>query len=308
MCLMAYKPRLVSDELKVLRILNNRMDLTAEQQKYYLFKEKGFEGEVHFDLLTEQLQSDCFILNDLNLEVNNTFFQIDTLILFQEIIYLFEVKNYEGNYCYRGERFETISGKEIKNSLDQLNRSTSLLRQLLQKFGYNITIDAYVVFINPEFFLYQAPTDKPIIYPAQLPHLMRKLSNEPSKLTNRHKNIADKLISLHQVKSPYSNTKIPTYDYQGLRKGFNCLKCDSFLCSITSGKLVCADCGQVEGVESAVLRCVGEIKLLFPDKRITTNCVYEWCGVIESKKQINRILIKCFSRIGHGRFSYYVDK
>jgi len=182
MCNMAYKPSSVPEELKVLRILNNRMDLTSEQEKYYLYKEKGFEGEVQFDLLTEQLQSDCLILNDLLLEVNNTFFQIDTLILFQEIIYLFEVKNYEGDYCYRKERFETISGKEIKNSLDQLNRSTSLLRQLLQKFGYHLTIEAYVVFINPEFFLYQAPTDKPIIYPAQLPQLMRKLNNEPSKL------------------------------------------------------------------------------------------------------------------------------
>jgi hypothetical protein len=42
---MAYKPRSVPEELKVLRILNNRMDLTSEQEKYYLYKEKGFEGE-----------------------------------------------------------------------------------------------------------------------------------------------------------------------------------------------------------------------------------------------------------------------
>ncbi|WP_342042616.1 nuclease-related domain-containing protein [Bacillus sp. OTU2372] len=95
---MAYKPRSVPEELKVLRILNNQMDLTSEQEKYYLYKEKGFEGEVQFDLLREQLQSDCLILNDLLLEVNNTFFQIDILILFQEIIYLFEVKRRFGYY------------------------------------------------------------------------------------------------------------------------------------------------------------------------------------------------------------------
>ncbi|MCM3725377.1 NERD domain-containing protein [Neobacillus cucumis] len=305
---MAYKPRSVPEELKVLRILNNRMDFTSEQQKYYLYKEKGFEGEVRFDLLEEQLQSDCLILNDLNLEVNNTSFQLDTSIIFQDTFYFFEVKNYEGDYCYREERFETNFGKIIKNPLDQIKRSNSLLLQLFQVLGFSQTIDACVVFVNPEFFLYQAPIDKPIFYPPQLKQLMRKLDNEPSKLTNRHKRIADKLISLHQVKSPYSHTKIPTYDYERLRKGFTCSKCNSFLCSITSGKLVCADCGQVEIVESAVLRSVGEIKLLFPDKRITTNCVYEWCGVVESKKVINRILIKRFSRIGHGKFSYYVDK
>ena len=111
---MAYKPRLVSDELKVLRILNSRMDLTPEQQKYYLYKEKGFEGEVRFDLITEQLQCDCLILNDLNLEVNNTFFQIDTLILFQEIIFLFEVKNYEGNIVIGGNDLRRFQARRLK--------------------------------------------------------------------------------------------------------------------------------------------------------------------------------------------------
>ncbi|WP_251028672.1 nuclease-related domain-containing protein [Bacillus sp. ISL-18] len=127
---MAYKPRTVPEDLKVLRILNNRMALTAEQHKYYLYKEKGFEGEVRFDLLTEQLQSDCLILNDLYLEVNNTSFQLDASIIFQHTFYFFEIKNLEGDYCYREERFETIFGKIIKNPLDQISRSNSLLLQL----------------------------------------------------------------------------------------------------------------------------------------------------------------------------------
>lgn len=61
---MAYKARSLPVDLKILRILRNRMDFTPEQENYYLSKVKGFEGEVQFDLLTEQLRSDCLILND----------------------------------------------------------------------------------------------------------------------------------------------------------------------------------------------------------------------------------------------------
>ena len=305
MCNMAYKPRTVPEDLKVLRILNNRIEITPEQHKYYLYKEKGFEGEVRFDILTEQLRSDCLILNDLYLEVNNTSFQLDTSIIFQNTFYFFEIKNSEGDYSYREERFETNFGKIIKNPLDQIKRSNSLLLQLFQKLGFSQSIEAYVVFVNPEFFLYQAPMDKPIIYPPQLKMLMRKLDSTPSKLTYRHKKMADKLISLHQVQSPYANSKIPTYEYNQLRKDITCSVCHSFSCSVSSGNVFCADCGNVESVESAVLRCVEEIRLLFPNMRITTNVVFEWCGIIESKKIIRRLLKKNFKSIGERKLRYF---
>ncbi|WP_160723970.1 nuclease-related domain-containing protein [Bacillus sp. USDA818B3_A] len=302
---MAYKNRSVPFELKLLRILNNRMDFTSDQQKYYLYKEKGYEGEVQFDLLTEQLQSDCLIINDLFLEVNNTAFQLDTLIIFQATIFVFEVKNYEGDYRYREDRFEMINGKIIKDPLEQIKRSHSLLLQLFQKLGISQSIDAYVVFVNPEFFLYEAPIGKPIFYPPQLKQLMRKLNNEKSNISSRHKKIADKLISLHQVVSPYANLKIPAYDFKKLRKGVTCFVCDSLSCSYCNGKIVCGECGHVGDIESAVLRSVAEIRLLFSDMKITTNCVYEWCGIIDSKKMIRRILKENFKPIGDRQLRYF---
>ena len=37
-------------------------------------------------------------------KINNTTFQIDTLIIISETIYFFEVKNYEGDYYYESDR------------------------------------------------------------------------------------------------------------------------------------------------------------------------------------------------------------
>jgi hypothetical protein len=303
---MAFKDRMESDEIKILRILNTRMNLTVDQQKYYFYLVKGFEGEVQFDLLTEKLQNDCYILNDLLLEVNNTIFQLDTLIIYQEAIYQFEVKNYEGDFCYEKDSFNRISGKERQDPLDQLKRSKSLLRQLLQNLGYNtVPIEGYVVFINPDFTLFQAPKDLPFILPTQLNRFLKKLNVKTSILNNRHKNLADKLVSLHQTESPYTRARIPAYEYDKLKKGFTCKVCNSFSISVHGRMIICDVCGCNELVESAVIRGVGEIKLLFPNRKITTNVIHDWCRVVECKKRISRILGKNFNLIGFGQWSYY---
>jgi hypothetical protein len=300
---MPFKARTVPGKLIILRILNKRMDQTVDEKKYYLYQEKGFEGEVQFDLLTEKIQSECYILNDLLLNVNNTTFQLDTTIIFQKKISLFEVKNYEGDYCFRNGRFETLTEKEIKNPLDQLRRSKSLLRQLLQKYGYNLPIEGYVVYINPRFTLYQAPVNEPIIYPTQLDALMENLNAQPSKLTTQHKKIAEKLVSLHQMDSSF--IQVPAYNFDQVKKGITCKECGSFSMFVQGKKIVCGDCRCEEVVESAVLRMVDEIKLLFPDRKITTNLVHEWCVVVESKKRISRILERNFKRVGVRNWTFY---
>ncbi|MEH7304829.1 nuclease-related domain-containing protein [Neobacillus drentensis] len=301
---MPFKARTVPVGLIMLRILHKRMNFSGEEKKYYVYQEKGFAGEVQFDLLTDKLQSECYILNDLLLKVNNTTFQIDTSIIFQKTLHFFEVKNYEGDYCFRNGRFETLNEKEIKNSLDQVKRITSLLRQLLQKLGYHhLTIEGKVVFINPRFTLYQAPLNEPIIYPTQVDALMETLNVKLSKLTNQDKKLAEQLVSLHQKESSF--IQIPTYNYEQLKKGITCRECGSFLMSVLGMNVVCSDCGCNEIVESAVLRIVDEIKLLFPDQKITTNVVHEWCVVIKSKKRISRILERNFKMVGVRNWTYY---
>lgn len=301
---MAYKPRFESKELKILRILNIRMALTEDEKKHYYNLKKGFEGEVEFDLLTEQLQNNCYILNDLLLNVNSKSFQNDTVIIFQDTIYLFEVKNFENELIYKTDKLESLSGREYQNPLDQLRKNILYLRQLLQNWGFNIPIKGYVVFINPEFTLYQSPPNEPFIFPTQLKKFMQKLNTQPSKLTNRHKILAEKLVSLHKDESPY--TVLPEYKFEKLRKGPTCGTCNSFSLSVGDKKLFCNECGSVEWFDSVILRSAVEIKLLFPEINITTNCVYEWCGGTICKKKINRVLTKTYNRIGHGKYSHYV--
>ncbi|MBU8877793.1 NERD domain-containing protein [Bacillus sp. FJAT-29790] len=300
---MAYRSRTEPWKLTILRLLKTRMTLSEKDSQHYLSLKKGYEGEVMFDALIENLQCDCYILNDLLFKINNSMFQIDTLIIASEKVYFYEVKNYVGDYYCDSNQLYKVPRSEYNNPLHQLNRSESLLRQLLQDIGVTLPIEAKVVFINPEFTLYQAPLDKPFIFPTQVKRYLKKLDATPSKLTEYHMKLADKLISLHTEENPY--TLLPPYNYEQLRKGITCKACSSFLISVQGHYCVCSDCGQEQLVTDAVLRSVKEYLLLFPRGKITTNIIYDWSGGVKDKRTIRRVLLKKFKKIGTHLGTYY---
>ncbi|MFA1822006.1 nuclease-related domain-containing protein [Virgibacillus oceani] len=301
---MIYKPRTKPNELITLGLLNKRMDLNSEDKKYYFSLKKGYEGEMLFDTFTEKLQCDCLVLNDLLFEVSNTTFQIDTLIILQEMIYFYEVKYHEGDYYYEKDKLFKKPRKEVINPLHQLSRSDSLLRQLLLSLGTNPQINASVVFNNPKFTLYQAPMDKPIILPTQVNSYTESLNSIPSKLTVKNKKLAEQLVALHKTKSKYS--KLPYYDYDQLRKGIACAECQSLSVTVVKSKCICSECGYEESVTNAVLRNIKEFQILFPDKRLTTNIIHDWCMVVKSKQRIRKILSNNFKIVGVHQWAYYI--
>ncbi|MDQ0269853.1 hypothetical protein J2S17_001725 [Cytobacillus purgationiresistens] len=282
--------------------LNQRKALNAKDQHYYFNLEKGYLGEQIFKQHMHRLMNKAIILDDLLLEINQTTFQIDLVCILQHKIYLFEVKNYEGDFYVDKNVWYMIAGKEIKNPLMQLNRSESLFRQLLAEYKINIPIESFLIFVNPEFTLLQAPLNANIILPTQLPRFIKHLHNQPSLLNSMHQNLSKQLTSVKLIKSPFS--RIPVYEYENIEKGVICQHCKSFM-EVDSGKLHCLKCKSNEEFEKAVLRNVDEMTLLFPDMKITTNAVYEWCKGLIQKRKIQSILSNHLKSIGHGKGRYY---
>jgi hypothetical protein len=205
------KNRYESEELKVLKALNVRMELAEKEKQYYFNLQRGFEGEVIFDGYLKRIGIQSYILNDLLFEQNHSHFQIDSLLISQILTYLFEVKNFEGEYYFDGDQLKTINGTEVKNPLLQLERNESLLRQFFNHIGFKIPIEAYLVFVNPDFTLYNAPLNRRIILPTNLNRFIHQLNNQKSTLNIQHSRLSDKLLSSHLTKSPF--TKIPPYEY-----------------------------------------------------------------------------------------------
>jgi hypothetical protein len=304
---MPIKNRTKSKELMILEALNSRMKLHYGDKKYYLNKKKGYEGELMFDSYTASLDQKFYILNDLELETNNTSFQVDTLMITQESVIPWEVKNYEGNYFYDDDNFFLCTNqKPITNPLHQLNRCETLLRPLLQSNGFQLPVEGYLSFINPTFFLYQAPQKKKIIFNPQLTRFLNELSMRPSKVNSMHQKLADFLLNAHL--SEPKIIRLPVYNYEQLRKGINCGNCQSFSINSDEKTFICSDCGFKESLHSAVLRSIEELILLFPEKKLTANLVYDWCRLDHHKRKIRRILPKDYFLIGHGPHSYYVKR
>lgn len=303
MSLLIIKNRAVPLELELLRSINGRMQVSKKVENQIYSLEKGYTGEVMFDQHFGNLSFNCLIINDLLLETSNTLYQIDSLLISQHKIHIFEVKNFEGDYLLEGDRLHTLSGMEIKNPLIQLSRSVSLFRQLLQHQRMNFTVEGHLVFINPDFYLYHASPDLPIIFPTQLDRFIKQLNNQPSKVVEKHHEFGKKLLALHIPFSPYS--LLPEYSYDRMKKGILCPNCRAFMKCQGQHILICEECYFIEKMESAILRCVKEFSLLFPDKKITTSAIFEWCTIIKSKNTIRKILQANFKYIRFGNSSYF---
>src|SRR5690625_343344 len=151
MPLTAHREPRVSPELQTLRSLSPRLNLSAKHKKNLSNLEKGYQGEWNFfQLLVKKLTSNCIRLYDLLLECNQTEFQIDNLLIFQNTIFMNEVKNFAGDFYVKDDQWYAVAkGKEIRNPLPQLQRSEFLLRQLLQQLGVHFQLEAQLVFVHP---------------------------------------------------------------------------------------------------------------------------------------------------------------
>ena len=300
---MIVKSRVESPELQILRMLNARMHLSPKEYSNYLYLEKGYEGEVIFDRWMEEVEKGFLVMNDLLLEHANTKFQIDSLFI-SKIIHLFEVKYFEGDYYMEGDRWYTSNGTEIKNPLMQMERAESLLRRMMRELEFNINIESTLVFVNPNFYLYQVPRNLPIIFPNQIPRLLKNLQKQFTPIKNTHTNLADKLLSLHSQDSPYK--RLPEYSFEKLKKGLACSHCHTLNTIVTRKTLICNICGKRENIHEAVLRSVRDIQLLFPEEALTVNSVHEWCDSIKTKKAIRNILLENYTLDGYGPSSRYI--
>jgi len=66
-------------------------------------------------------------------------------------------------------------------------------------------------------------------------------------------------------------------------------------------------CEHKETIGDAVMRSVREFQLLFPNEKITTNVIYEWCGGVGSKRIIRKILKENFTIVGVHQWAYFIE-
>ncbi|MPM55244.1 hypothetical protein SDC9_102037 [bioreactor metagenome] len=276
------------------------MHLSNDDYYYYLNLLKGFEGEKRFDEFTEKLKEFCLILNDLQLEIRRSSFQIDALLIFFDRIVLYEIKNYEGVHYWGKEKFTKLNGVVMENPALQLQKTRVRLELLLSELGCQMKVEAFVVYVSPEFTLLGAPADEQLLLPSQISGYFGNL-RVGTVPTEEQIKLADTLTKLHKPDYP---SKMPEYHYDWLRKGVPCTACGALLKTFSGHRQSCANCGKKVNVKTAIKTSISDFRLLFPNEPVTSARMTDWCG-IGRRDRIFRVLKEEYDVKGSGNARYY---
>ncbi|MCC5890243.1 MAG: NERD domain-containing protein [Alkalibacterium sp.] len=301
------KQRHKPDLLTALELLDRRMTLPYREKQHLSTLSKGFQGEMLFDSLMESyLNSEQYlVLNDLSLVIGNTSIQIDSLIITSDTILLYEIKNYEGNYTDQTSQFRTEYGQDIVSPADQLKRTTTVFKKLVNQWDSTFPIVSHVLFINNHFFLYEAKKDSPFLFLPQLNGHFTSINRKSFPLTARHHHLADRLLNECEKELPYQR-KLPYYAFKDLKKGLSCSSCGSFDLKNSTKVSHCTSCGYTISLNAQILAEVRSFTFLFPKEQLTCNVMYEWCGGAFSKRRIRAALSTTYTVEGFAKSSHYV--
>lgn len=302
---MIIKKRHKSISHRVLESLNNRMDLSLNEKRMYKNQVKGFQGEQAFDKIMLLNYPSGIVINDLLLSTGDTYYQIDSLLVTPHHLYLYEIKNYTGAYHYKDGVIYSKSGHALQDPVAQAKRKESYLYNLLLTLNLTVKISTFVVFIHPDFYIYNFPEIKSVLFEGQLSAHLKRLSKNTEAEEKQASRIAHKLISLHT--DTYRPMNLPNnYTFDQLKKGILCPKCSSFAYTQTRETRTCATCSLKEKIPAAIHRSIEEFRLLFPDIRMNRNVISEWCGNALSKRRIQHVLKKHYTHKSSSRGSYYI--
>ena len=297
----AYKERIKPEHLRILEILLTRTKISRDDYYYFLNLKKGFEGELVFDAYTKQFKLDHFFLNDLQLEIRRAPFQVDALMIRTNLLILYEIKNFEGIYKWGAEKFTKTTGTELENPSLQLQKTKVRLELLLQEKGYSLKVDAYVIFVNPEFTLLGTPNDSNFILPSQIPGHFRNIQAAP-ELNAEQIKLAETLMNLHDSSYPRKKTQ---YTYSDLKKGITCPECGTLAEKFSGYSQVCTKCGNKINVNKAIRSSIEDFHTLFPEIKLTSRRMMDWCGC-GNDMRVYRVLKKNYRMIGKNRGRYYI--
>jgi len=296
-------------ELQILEVLRSRTTLSSDSTTFYHSLKKGYEGETKWhSLLKRKLSTDSMILYDLLLDRSDSLFQLDCLIIQQRTIWHLEIKNYDGDFMMKNDKMYKLPNEyEVNNPLNQIERGQRLMKDLLKKYAYHFPIESFAVFIHPEFALYHVHRNMPIVMPTQINRFITTINQTPSSLNSAHRKLAHELLSL-RTSRPLSK-RLPEYEFDQLEKGIPCVKCNGWMVAGNKSgrKLICEVCGNLESRESSVLRNTEEFCILFPNQKITTLRIWEWCGGILSKFKIRGILSQYLQPIGSRSNMHFIS-
>lgn len=286
--------------LEFLTEMNDR-DVLDNDQKQELYRlERGVAGEqIVRDYLEEFGQEDWVVLTNLWL-YEYGLFEIDCLLLTDTDIYLFEIKNYNGDFKYINSQCYFSEDVISHNPISQTQRCKVNLQNILAAAGIRLNVNAVLIFTgeHADIDIQDYIEDLDVLTINQFRKLIYAIADtEREKLNSgqrklNHRRILQ-IIQRGKRKSPYQPKPLTVLEQAKLRKGIKCAKCGRFDLDTARAYLICS-CGLHEPREMAIVRTICEYGLINFDKDLIPSEVCAFFGGGISVKTIKRYLEKYF--------------
>lgn len=301
---MILKPLEPSFKLKYYQALLHRTHLTTQQQSDYQTCLSGYQGEQTFLNMIQPFK-EILIICDINMISAIGEAQFDFLVIFNQTITHFDVKNYKGTYRIEDGAFKNQYNNNVKNPDIQLSRAHNILQNIIHPYYPHIKIHSYNVFINDQYFFKGDTNNEKWIFRSMLNHYLKQYQKQnifPEEdfhlATFILKNQAEQSHYQQPVKTPFH------WDMKGL-------KCPTCLNSIqllerNKNTYTCNHCHTKHTVKSIIKHNLKELYILKGDA-FTTKEATKWCEHIPLRT-LQRVLNACFINQSSYKGSKYLPK
>ncbi|MGK7376417.1 nuclease-related domain-containing protein [Planococcus sp. 1R117A] len=236
--------------LEVLPRLMHRLKMEHEDIVSDHYKARaGFGGEQRIDELLKRIRwlEPPVIIGDLQL--NERFCQIDTVVLTPHFAVVLEVKNYSGTLSFDEQSFhmkqETRDGKFFgyNSPVTQAWNAREELLILFQRLGILLPVYTAVVLPYSTTLIEKAPKEVPVIYGYSLNRFLSSLPRTGLPMSPQELARAGQLVIDHHTLFPQMNYQdVYRYQVKDLKKGVLCGSCGA-VCARKSERVhVCVKC------------------------------------------------------------------
>lgn len=253
-----------------LEIQSIRSGLTNDEGKELQKLARGYSGEVAFDEVLRDyvVDSNLIHIKDYLFEYDGgkSEVQIDNIIIANDVIFIFEVKNYNANLCYTSsDMFSFESGQDCGDLNVQLERQRTGIRQLFKEMTPRLDVSDYDVFINPEQTIYGLSNRTRVLVQSNLRRVLKRLL-----LPNHysHDGLLKFLEKNRLVRSRYER-QFPL-NIDAMRKGVFCSECLSEMRRLSNYYYRCECCDVRYSTLEVIQMLIDELKCLDYGFRITS--------------------------------------
>lgn len=277
---MRYIERFPSQQVYCFMHLKQRYNFDNFNVRDLEKKALGYIGEVMADdLIHDHFGQDaCIYLTDLNYIINYTQIQIDSILIIENSMYIFEVKYYNFDLTFDGELYYYVNGEQFHALNNQLDKIRRLMYTVFEYKVDKIVIKPF--FVNKNQTIYSKHREQFLTM-----ENYKAFFNSIKKSTFYNEAVAAELINMRKPNEFDKPLEIP---YHEVEKGAYCPSCYHKLIKHTTRKFQCTHCDATFSSREIIEASFKDLPILFPNVVITTALLYDWFGGLMSERNLRR--------------------